>query len=76
MWEPGQKSGTWTFVGTSMLNNCDTNTINSQGAWEETGQHAWKCRGTGVSPDGHIVGVEFDGSLASGTWVGKLYMWN
>lgn len=35
MWEPGQKSGTWTFVGTSMLNNYDTNTINSQGTWEE-----------------------------------------
>jgi hypothetical protein len=77
-YEPNLKNGTWSYCGMTALNKGGGFTVNSQGAWEETGRLKFRHRGTGHFSDGRTCGVEFVNDATSGsvTLSGILYEWS
>jgi hypothetical protein len=73
--EPGAKSGTWTWCGTTFLNTGGSVGVDGQGTWEESSANKWRYRGTGENSDGSVTAVEYEGDLATRTIAGKIYEW-
>ena len=73
--EPGAKSGTWSYSGLTFLNSGGSTGVTGHGTWEEIGSNKWRYRGTGKGSDGRVTAVEFDGDLATRTMAGKVYEW-
>ncbi len=75
---PDQKSGTWSYCGLTALSGGGSNTVDSQGTWEETAPLKFRYRGTAEFSDGGTCGLEFDGDVGDDgvlTLSGKIYEW-
>ena len=74
--ELNAKSGTWSWCGSTILADGDTRTHDGQGTWERLEPGKLRFHGSEILSDGRTVGVEFDGTLATRSFAGKLYEWS
>ena len=69
----GGKSGTFSWCGSSFLDNGEQNSYTGPGTYESSGKHHWRTQGFVEVSDGRTLVSEGEIDLATRSWNGKIF---